>query len=92
LSPEIQIREKRRESRRVAQGVVQLRFFNPGPVRIKGRLIDISSSGFRMAHTDPSLATGIIVDFSHASGSGRARAMWNRIADGRVETGFLIVG
>ena len=91
MSPEIQIREKRRESRRLAQGVVHVRFSNPRLVKIKGRLIDISASGFRMAHDETSLVAGILVDFSHAEGSGRARAMWNRIVDGKVETGFLIV-
>ena len=91
MSPEVQIREKRRESRRRAQGVVQVRFANPRPTKIKGRLIDISPSGFRMAHDETSLAAGIIVDFSHSEGSGRARAMWNRIVDRKVETGFLVI-
>ncbi len=91
MSPEIQISEKRRESRRRTQGMVQVRFSNPRPTKVRGRLIDISSNGFRMAHDETSLAAGIIVDFSHSEGSGRARAMWNRIIEGRVETGFLVV-
>lgn len=89
-----QIREKRRESRRPADGVAQvefLEFSNPRPVKIEGRLMDVSPSGFRMAHSYTSLATGQVVDFSHSEATGSARVMWNRILDQRVETGFLVI-
>jgi hypothetical protein len=86
-----QIREKRRESRRPADGVAQVEFSNPQPVKIQGRLMDVSASGFRMAHSYTSLATGQMVEFSHSATSGSARVMWNRILDQRVETGFLVI-
>jgi hypothetical protein len=94
--PEVQIhekhlREKRRESRRRADGVVRIEFSNPRPVTIQGRLVDVSSSGFRMTHECTSLAAGQVVEFSHSETSGRARVMWNRIQDSRVETGFLLI-
>ncbi len=85
------IREKRRESRRAAEGVAQVEFSNPQLVKIQGRLMDVSSSGFRMAHSYTSLAAGQVVDFSHSVASGSARVMWNRILDQRVETGFLVI-
>jgi hypothetical protein len=88
---EKQILEKRRESRRPADGVAQVEFSNPRPVKIEGRLMDVSPSGFRMAHSHTSLATGQVVDFSHSEASGSARVMWNRILDQRVETGFLVI-
>ena len=91
MSPEVQIREKRRESRRPGNGVVHVRYTNPRQMQIKGRLIDVSPSGFRMAHDDAALAAGSVVEFTHSEGSGRARAMWNRIVAGKVETGFHIV-
>jgi hypothetical protein len=86
-----QIREKRRESRRQADGEVQVRFSNPQPVTFQGRLMDISASGFRIGHRCTSLETGQVVEFSHAEASGQARVMWNRILDASVETGFLVI-
>jgi hypothetical protein len=86
-----EIREKRRESRRATDGVAQVEFSNPRPVKIEGRLMDVSPSGFRMAHSYTSLATGQVVDFSHSVASGSARVMWNRILAQRVETGFLVI-
>lgn len=91
MSPEVQIREKRRESRRQADGMVRVEFLNPRVERIQGRLMDISPSGFRMAHGYASLAAGQVVDFAHSQAKGRARVMWNRILDASVETGFLVV-
>lgn len=101
MSPELQIndketrekeiREKRRESRRQADGAAHVEFANPRPVKIEGRLIDVSASGFRMAHGYTSLATGQVVAFSHSEASGSARVMWNRILDTSVETGFLVI-
>jgi len=44
------ISEKRRESRRAADGVAHVEFSNPRTVKIQGRLMDVSPSGFRMAH------------------------------------------
>jgi hypothetical protein len=88
---EKQIGEKRRESRRPADGLAHVEFSNPRPVKIQGRLMDVSSSGFRMAHSYTSLAAGQVVDFAHSEARGSARVMWNRILDRRVETGFLVV-
>jgi hypothetical protein len=88
---EKQVREKRREARRQADGLVRIEFSNPRAVTIDGRLIDVSPSGFRIAHACTSLAAGQVVDFSHSGASGHARVMWNRILDASVETGFLIV-
>lgn len=83
--------EKRREPRRPASGSVRVRFSNPQPYEIQGHLIDLSASGFRMSHECIALETGQIVEFAHVESSGRARAMWNRIVDARIETGFLVV-
>jgi hypothetical protein len=91
MSTQIQIREKRRESRRQVDGLVRVEFSNPRPVNIEGRLMDISASGFRIAHSCKSLATGQVVLFSHSEATGRARVMWNRILDAKVETGFLVI-
>ncbi len=84
--------EKRHEQRRKASGSVCVRFRDSRAREIEGRLIDVSQSGFRMAHGETSLPTGQVVEFSHSQSSGQARVMWNRIAAGSVETGFLVIG
>ena len=84
--------EKRREHRRETSGMVHVRFSDPQQQQIDGRLMDVSSSGFRMAHAYASLAPGQIVEFAHTESRGRARVIWNRIVDQKVETGFLVVG
>jgi hypothetical protein len=92
MSPEVQIREKRREERRSADGSVRVQFLNPRMVKIEGRLIDVSAGGFRMSHEYTSLAAGQVVDFVHSGTTGRARVMWNRIVERAVESGFLVTG
>jgi hypothetical protein len=82
--------EKRRETRRAATGHVRVKFTDPEPLEIDGKLMDVSSSGFRMRHDCASLRSGQIVEFAHVEATGRARVMWNRILAGGVETGFLV--
>ena len=83
--------EQRKEPRQPAEGPVLVRFADPQPLEILGQLMDVSPSGFRMAHANQSLHSGQVVEFSHHLAVGAARVMWNRIMDQRVETGFLIV-
>ena len=87
----VAIHEKRREVRQPAEGPVLVSFSDPQRMDILGDLMDLSPSGFRMAHANQSLHSGQIVEFSHHLAVGAARVMWNRIVDQRVETGFLIV-
>ena len=82
--------EKRREARRSASGTVRVKFTNPEPLEIDGKLMDVSISGFRMAHDCASLHSGQVVEFAHLEATGRAKVMWNRILAGGVETGFLV--
>ena len=87
----VAIDEKRREIRQPAEGPVSVRFADPQPLEIRGELVDVSPSGFRMAHANHALQSGQMVEFSHSYAIGVARVMWNRIMDERVETGFRIV-
>jgi hypothetical protein len=84
-------RDQRREPRRVAEGLVVVRFGLPQR-EVRGRLVDVSISGFRIAHNCRTLETGQTVEFSHPEAHGKARVVWNRIALGRVETGLVLVG
>jgi hypothetical protein len=87
----VAVHEKRREVRHPAEGPVLVSFSDPQRMDILGDLVDVSPSGFRMAHANQSLQSGQVVEFSHTHAAGAARVMWNRIMDQRVETGFLIV-
>lgn len=81
-------RELRKEPRQQAKGSVTIQ---TSRAEIQGQLVDVSASGFRMAHGDASLEPGQVLQFSHREAAGQARVIWNRIMSGRVETGFLIV-
>ena len=54
-------------------------------------MLDYSNNGFRALHAYAALHAGQVVDFQHSVAGGRARVMWNRIMDDRVETGFLVL-
>jgi hypothetical protein len=82
--------EKRREVRRPGKGQVVVRWANPRPQEIEGKLVDVSGSGFRMAHACSGLAAGQYVEFSHLEAKGRARVVWTRIVAGAVESGFVV--
>ena len=83
--------DRRTERRYRGQGQLKLSFDDPSPQEIVGRLLDYSKSGFRAVHAYAALHTGQEVAFQHAIAGGKARVMWNRIADDRVETGFLVI-
>ena len=85
------MREQRSEIRRHATGTVRVKFADPEELEIDGKLMDVSSSGFRMAHDCVSLQSGQLVEFTHIEAQGRAKVMWNRILADGVESGFLVV-
>lgn len=85
------IADRRSERRHRADGQLLFSFEDPSRHEITGRLLDYSKSGFRAAHAYTALHTGQIVEFQHFVAVGKARVMWNRITDDRVETGFLVI-
>jgi len=82
--------ESRRETRRPGKGNVLVRWSNPRAQQVEGKLMDVSDSGFRMAHACSALAAGQYVEFSHFEAKGRARVVWTRIIGGTVESGFVV--
>jgi len=86
-----QASDRRTEKRYRGQGPLKLSFEDPAPQEVIGRLVDYSNSGFRAVHAYAALHSGQEVEFRHAVAMGRARVMWNRIADDYVETGFLVL-
>lgn len=85
------VEEKRREPRRPADGPVKVTLPGAKPVEVRGRLVDVSNSGFRMSYATGALQSGQLVDFEHPEASGVARVIWNRILEGRIESGFLVI-
>jgi len=85
------VEDRRSEQRHPGRGPLKLSFADPAPQVVTGQLLDYSNSGFRAEHPYRALHTGQEVEFRHAIAMGRARVMWNRIADDRVETGFLVI-
>ena len=83
--------ERRTESRHAADGQLKFSFDDPSHQEVTGRLLDVSKSGFRAAHSYAALPTGQVVDFQHVVAVGQAKVMWNRIEEDRVESGFLII-
>ncbi|MFN3325754.1 MAG: PilZ domain-containing protein [Bryobacteraceae bacterium] len=82
--------ERRREKRVPASGEVILQVEPPVSQEVRGELIDVSPSGFRVRHANASLQSGMVVEFRHALGAGKARVAWNRILSGCVESGFFL--
>ena len=83
--------DRRSEERFNAEGDVSLVFEEPTHHEITGSLADYSKSGFRAVHHCTSLHSGQVVHFRHFVASGTARVMWNRIQQGKVESGFLVI-
>lgn len=83
--------ERRRVSRVAAEGPIWLQVRAPQSKRIEGRLLDESAAGFRVRHTDRSLATGDEVEFSYSGRSGRARVVWTRILPEEAQSGFVVL-
>ena len=83
--------DRRTERRYRGEGSLTLSFDDPSPQSVVGRLVDYSKNGFRAIHAYTALHTGQVVAFQHGIAGGKARVMWNRIADDRVESGFLIL-
>ncbi len=81
---------RRASTRLPADGMVELSFADPLPVTISGRLLDVSSGGFRAAHACADIHTGLEVRFSHQRAAGAARVVWNRIVEGCMESGFAL--
>lgn len=84
--------DQRREARTAGEGraSVRAREGQPGPWS-DAKLVDFSENGFRLDHGDTSFTAGQELDFAHPYAKGTARVVWNRILDGRVETGCLIL-
>ena len=82
--------DQRQEARRSGKGNVVVRWTNPRAHQVEGKLMDVSDSGFRMAHECSALTAGQFVEFAHFEAKGRARVVWTRIVAGNVESGFVV--
>jgi len=83
-------RELRGEDRDICRGEVHLRVDDSGS-EFPAELMDVSSNGFRVRHSQPQLQPGREVRFQHRIFSGRARVVWTALVGGQTQSGFQIV-
>ena len=81
--------ERRAGIRHSAHGEVWLRAEGQ---HVEGRLMDRSSTGFRVAHASGELSTGLEMEFVTDHQEGRARVLWNRFTSRHWESGLVILG
>jgi hypothetical protein len=80
--------DRREKERRTVEGEVVLFVEDPEPLEIHGQLVDVSASGFRVAHDHAALCAGQEVTFRHAFGAGSAEVVWTLVVGHCVETSF----
>ena len=82
--------ELRGEDREICRGDVQLSVDGSGH-EFPAELVDVTSNGFRVRHSDPHLLPGREVRFQHRIFAGRARVVWTALVGGQTQSGFQIV-
>jgi len=80
--------ELRGEDREICTGDVHLRLDDS---EFPAELVDVSSNGFRVRHSDPRLQPGLEVRFQHRIFAGRAKVMWTALVGGQTQSGFQVV-
>jgi hypothetical protein len=86
-------RDRRTEPRHDADGEVVLTVSQPVEQEFRGRLVDVSESGFRAVHSCVTLSPGDVVAFTHQLASGEARVIWRRLhpkQPDQSECGFYV--
>jgi hypothetical protein len=87
----MKLEDRRTETRFPADEDVRLRPQGLMSPAIKGRLLDVAASGFRVQHESRSLVSGVTVHFDFPGVEGLAQVMWTRILGNSVESGFHIL-
>jgi PilZ domain-containing protein len=82
-------RELRSEDREIYRGDVHLTLDESG--QFAAELVDVSSNGFRVRHSDPRLQPGREVRFQHRIFAGRAKVLWTALVGGQTQSGFQIL-
>lgn len=82
-------RDLRGEDRDICRGEVHLS--DDSGSEFPAELVDVSSNGFRVRHSDPRLQPGREVRFQHLIFAGRAKVVWTALVGGQTQSGFQIV-
>jgi hypothetical protein len=83
--------DRRAEPRFKASGEVRLLIGGPQALSVPGRVLDISQHGMRVKHMYAALTSGLLLQIESGGNQFTARAVWSRIKDDGVETGFYIL-
>jgi hypothetical protein len=82
--------DRRREARQAAKGKVVVRL-DHGKTVIRGEMLDVSPSGFRIRYQGHALPAGSDVDISYPWGEVRASIVWVHSEDDWTDVGFMIL-
>ena len=85
------LQDRRFEKRQDASKDITFHVLLPNQLEIRGRVVDISPSGFRAEHMYTALSAGQKVEYEMEGNEGSALVVWNRIFDEHVETGFFML-
>jgi hypothetical protein len=89
--------DQRKEERYSTTGSVRLILDQDGGEAVEGRLVDVSTSGFRAMHGSQELNPGRVIRFDYEASefgmrkSGWARVIWSRVQNEMVESGCYVV-
>jgi hypothetical protein len=85
-------RDRRAAVRSVESGRVRIWFENPARVELEAEWIEMSATGFRLAHDSDALEAGLEIRYESRERSGRARVVWTHVLGGRRVSGFIRLG
>jgi len=85
------VQDRRREPRHSVNIEIVLFLPTPQLITIRGRVIDRSTTGFRVSHMYPALTSGQVIHCRLDGAELSVRVVWNRILDEEMESGFLIL-
>ena len=85
------IQDRRSAVRLPRSGPVEISISEPAKIAVTSELIEASAVGFRISHSSKELVPGVIVDYSAADYSGRARVIWTHVLEGRYVSGLILL-
>jgi hypothetical protein len=85
------IAERRRFTRFPRSELVQISFENPTLVTVEAELVEMSATGFRIAHESRELISGMDVSLRRDKVSNRARVVWSHLLNGRRVAGCVLL-
>lgn len=84
-------RDRRKAPRSAKSGSVMISVSEPLETTVEAELIETSDMGFRISHKSRDLVPAVVVQYSAAHVSGKARVIWTHVREGRYISGLMIL-